>query len=50
MTMRGFLKAALEVGGDEVAQVVVVLRVLREQDAEAVADRDARGDDRGSGW
>ena len=36
------LEAALEVGGDQVAQVVVVLGVLGQQHAEPVADGDAR--------
>ena len=36
------LEAALEVGGDQVAQVVVVLGILGQQHAEPVADRDAR--------
>ena len=35
----------MQVGGDEAAELVIVLLVLREQDAEPVPDRQARGDD-----
>ena len=35
----------LQVGGDEVAELVVVLLVLGQQHAEPVPDRQARGDD-----
>ena len=45
MTIFAWPRLSIQVGGDETAQLVVVLLVLREQDAEPVPDRQAGGDD-----